>query len=685
MTDTLSPTDRHQQLTRELQYHADLYYNQDAPELTDEQYDALMQELRALEAQHPELTTPTSPTQVIGGRAGGTFEKVRHPTPMTSLDNAFSAEQLADFDGRLRRALELPTDAPALPYTCELKVDGLSVNLYYVDGVLQWAATRGDGEIGEIVTANARTLLTPFPETLPGLTGELEVRGEIYMSKADFAAYNAQADADGRPLLKNPRNGAAGGLRQKHAEEARARRLSAVFYALGKRDGVPVQTQWEILGWLDSQGFPTALHLSREVATPEEAAAYHAEIEANRAALPFDVDGTVIKLNSLAQQQAAGFTSRFPRWATAFKFVAEQVETQLEGITVNTGRTGKLAPRATLRPVLLEGSTVTYATLHNEDFIRNLDLRVGDTVILQKAGGVIPEIVRVVLDRRPDGAQPYAFPTHCPDCGHPTERLDGDANTYCLNSQCPSQQFERVRYFASRDVMDLRGMGDAVIEALLREGLIRDAADLYTLSVNDLADLKLAETDGKVRKLGSKNAQKLHGEIQASTTTELWRVIRALGIKHVSEGGSTRFAKAFGTLDAFLTATREQLESVPDVGPTTASSVLDTLATPDMQHFITRLKAAGLNPVNTDAKVGDQLSGLSFVITGTLSKGRDDIKAHLENHGGKVSGSISKKTSYLIAGDGGGSKLDKATSLGVPVLDEAALTEMLAARGVSAP
>ncbi|GAA5534814.1 NAD-dependent DNA ligase LigA [Deinococcus aluminii] len=684
MTQTQTPAQRHAQLTAEVARHNRAYYEEDTPTIPDFEYDALVRELRDLEAQHPDLAAPDSLAQTVGGRPSTLFEKVQHPTPMTSLDNAFSDAELAGFDERVARALNLAPRGQHFTYTCELKIDGLSVNLYYVDGVLQWAATRGDGEVGEKVTANVKGI-PGIPAKLPGLKGELEVRGEVYMSKEAFLAYNTRAEEEGRPLLKNPRNGAAGALRQKDPEETRRRNLSVILYALGKRDGVQARTQWDILEWLQVQGFTTSPY-SRRVVGSEAAAAYHAEMTAGRAALPFDADGSVVKLDDLHLQDEAGYTSRAPKWAVAYKLPADVAATVVEAITVQTGRTGKLTPVAELRPVQLEGSTVSRATLHNEDFIRGLDLRVGDTVRVHKSGGIIPEVLGVLLEKRPQGVLPFVFPTHCPVCTHEAVRHEGAAGTFCTNPACPAKATLRVRYFASRDVLDIKGLGERLVEQLVDAGLVKDPADLYALTAEQIEHLEMGETTtGGVRRVGRKNAEKLVAEIEASKTRELWRFIRALGLPFVGEGTSTRVARVYGSLGALQSASVEDLARIPDVGRQTAESIVSGLADPDMRAFIARLEAAGVRPTpGEDVQAGEQLAGLTFVVTGTLSVPRDAIKAHLQLHGGRVSGSVTKKTSFLIAGEDGGGKLDKARELGVPTLDEAGLNALLTERGAPA-
>ncbi|WP_425145252.1 NAD-dependent DNA ligase LigA [Deinococcus sp.] len=674
---------RHADLSAQVREHNRRYYEQDAPTITDAEYDALARELRALEAQHPELIEADAPTLTVGGRPSTLFEKVRHPTPMTSLDNAFTDAELSEFDDKVARALNLPLGEQTFSYTCELKIDGLSINLVYLDGSLQWAATRGDGETGEKVTANLAGI-PGIPSELPGQRGLLEVRGEVYMSKAAFVAYNEQAEEEGRPALKNPRNGAAGALRQKDPEETKRRSLQVILYSLGQHGGVPVRSQWEVLEWLAAQGF-TVSPYSRRVQGSLAAAAYHAEMTAGRSDLPFDADGSVVKLDDLRLQEEAGYTSRAPKWAIAYKFPAEVAQTLINAITVQTGRTGKLTPVAELAPVALEGSTVSRATLHNEDFIRALDLRVGDTVRLHKSGGVIPEVLGAVQELRPAEAAPYEFPTRCPVCDHPATRQEGAAGTFCTNPACPAKATLRVRYFASRDVLDVRGLGERLVEQLVSSGLVRDPADLYALSAEQIEHLEMGETStGSIRKVGRKTADKLVAEIEASKTRELWRFIRALGLPSVGEGTSTRLARVYPSLAALQAASAEELARIPDIGTATAESLASGLADPDMRAFVERLLAAGIAPVaSPEVRLGEQLAGLSFVLTGTLSRPREQIAAHLEAHGARVSGSVTKKTSYLIAGEDGGGKLAKAHELGTAVLDEVGLHALLDERGAT--
>ncbi|MEF2279473.1 NAD-dependent DNA ligase LigA [Deinococcus sp. YIM 134068] len=663
--------EQYRALRAEVERHARAYYEQDAPEIPDDVYDRMVRELRTVEEAHPDWAVGPTPTQQVGGAPSTAFQHVNHPTPMTSLDNVFDDEELAGWQERLARSLNLPPDHDGFTYTGELKIDGLSVNLYYVDGVLRWAATRGNGVTGEMVTEQVLTV-PGIPREIAGHKGELEVRGEVYLSRADFAAYNARAEELGTPLLKNPRNGAAGALRQKDPEVTRSRNLKAIFYALGKRDGVPVRSQSDILTWLGEHGFPTSQY--SETLTGREAAAdYHRRMTAGRSGFEFDADGTVLKLDSLHLQDEAGFTSRAPRWAIAYKFPVEEVETVLEHIVINVGRTGKLAPLAHLSPRLIEGSTVSRATLHNEDYIADMDLRIGDTVVVRKSGGVIPQIMRVVPEKRPPDAVPFAFPTHCPECGHEATRAEGDANTYCPNPACPAQQYERLRHFVSKGAMDVRGLGEKLIEQLLSVGLVKDAADLYRLTADQLADLERS---------GEKKAANVLAQLEASKTRPLWRLVNALGISHVGERGAQALAREFGTLDALLAATPERIEAVPGMGGILAGSVTAALTDETMRDLLRRLRQHGVTPTGETVQRGQALAGLSFVITGSLSRPREEIKARLEREGARVTGSVTGKTDYLVAGEDAGGKLDRARELGTKVLDEVGLEGLLEERGV---
>lgn len=661
---------RYRALLRALSYHNQRYYEKDDPIISDAEYDLLAREARQLEADYPEyIQEYHHPTTTIGGAPASAFANASHPSRMASLDNVFDDAELSLFREKLARSLNMPPDSD-FRYTCELKIDGLSINLYYRDGELQWAATRGNGTVGEVVTAQLLTI-AGIPQKLAGLRGELEVRGEVYLPRQEFAAYNARAEELGLPRLKNPRNGAAGALRQKDPEVTRARRLKTILYSLGKRDGVPVTTQWEALAWLAEQGFPVSPY-SRRVEDLAGAMAYHAEMTRKRAELPFDVDGTVIKLDNLQLQAEAGETSRAPRWAIAYKFPVERAQTVVEAISVNVGRTGKLAPLARLSPVLLEGSTVSRATLHNEDYIQALDLRVGDTVLLHKSGGVIPEILQVMMEKRPPEAAPYTFPTRCPVCGAPAVREEGDANRYCSNPLCPSKRFEGLRHFVSRGAMDIRGIGDRLIKQLLAEGLIQDAADLYHLSAEQLSELERG---------GEKKAQNILEQLQKSKAQPLWRLLSALGFSGVGSRNAQALAAHFGSLDALQAATPADFAAIPGIGEKLASRFYEELRGPDMAALLSKLRAAGLRTEQEQSARSQELTGLNFVISGALSRPREELKAALEARGARVTGSVTGKTNYLIAGEDAGSKLSRARELRVAVLSEGELLTLLEEKG----
>ncbi|TSA87278.1 NAD-dependent DNA ligase LigA [Deinococcus detaillensis] len=672
--DPTLPSERYLWLMEELARHNRLYHEQDAPEIADHDYDALTREARALEAEHPDwLTEAPSPAQAVGGLPSSAFQPVNHPTPMTSLDNVFDDAELRGFQDKLSRSLNITPEAADFAYTCELKIDGLSVNLYYLDGELQWAATRGNGVTGEIVTAQVLTI-AGLPQKLEGLTGELEVRGEVYLSREEFAAFNERAEELGTQPLKNPRNGAAGALRQKDPSVTRSRNLSAILYALGKRDGVPAKTQWEVLEWLRARGFPVSEY-SKQVRGIEEAVQYHADLLAVRGDLPFDVDGTVIKLDDLHLQSESGFTSRAPKWAIAYKFPVEEAQTILESVSINVGRTGKLAPLAHLSPRLLEGSTVSKATLHNEDFIRDLDLHIGDTVLVRKAGGVIPEIVRVLPELRPEGAVPFVFPDECPICTFPAVREEGDANRYCTNPECPAKLYEGLRYFVSRGALDIRGIGEKLTRQLLDTGLVKDAADFYALTAEQLSGLERG---------GDKKAANVLAQLAESKAKPLWRLINALGMAGVGDRNAKALARAFGSLAALEAAAPEHIEAVPGLGGVLAQRVSAELASERLQRLIAKLRAAGLGQQvsETESRTAE-LTGLNFVLTGSLSRPRDVLKAALEARGARVTGSVTGKTSYLVAGEDAGSKLSRAQELEIPVLDEAGLAALLEEKGAA--
>lgn len=665
--------ERHATLKAQIDAHNLAYHGQDAPIITDATFDALMTEARALEQAHPDLT----PITTVGFPAGGASTKVPHPTRLYSLDNAFGDDGVHDF----ARAIHDQLGAVPVGYTVEPKVDGLSINLIYAGGRLQQALTRGDGFTGEDVTSNARTI-PGLPHEIPH-TGQLEVRGEVYMSRAAFEAYNAQAELDGRDQLANARNGAAGALRQKNAADARLRNLSAVFYGLGTHDDhLGIRSQKQLLDFLAAQGFPVSEY-NRTVKTIDDAITAHHDLLARRHDLPMDADGTVIKLGSLALRQDVGFTSRAPKWAVAYKFPSEEVQTVLEDIIIQTGRTGRLTPVAVVRPVSVEGSVITRATLHNQDFITRLDLRVGDTVTLLKSGGVIPKITGVI-PAASDAArgEAFTFPTTCPSCGEAAQREEGRADTYCVNDACDARAFARIRRFGARKVMNILGLGDGIIEALIDQAGVQDPSDLYALTAGQVAGLSTTDEHGNPRQVGLKTAEKLIAQIDASRTAGLSRVINSFGFPNVGEGTGERVASRYATLQDVMQATIEELKTIPDVGDVVARSLHDGLRRPDTQAYITRLLERGLNPTSEQSVSSSELAGLTLVLTGTLSQSRDTITKHLEAYGARVTNSITSKTSYLIMGDGGGSKRSKAEKAGVPIIDESGLLALLDDRGV---
>lgn len=644
------------------------YYILQSPTISDEEYDALLRELLLLEEQYPEWRTPDSPTQTVGQAPQASFASIRHPTPMMSLDNAFNAEDMRSFEARVQRILA--SDA-ALDYLAELKIDGLSINLCYEDGNLRWAATRGNGREGEDVTINVLGIAgipqKLSPDEAGNLPESLELRGEIYLSKAQFALINQERVQAGEPEFRNPRNAASGTLRQQDAKVTAGRQLEAFFYAVGQPLSLGLQTQGEVLEWLEQQGFKTnpQRHIVQNVPEIEQ---LMQDWQTTRANLGYDVDGVVIKVNNLQLQQELGATSRAPRWAIAYKFPAEEVATTLSAISWQVGRTGKLTPVAELEPRLLEGTTVSRATLHNPDYIAKLDLRLGDRVVIHKSGGIIPEIIKVLVEERPEGTHAYIAPTQCPECSDAVVQ-DGP-NLHCTNSQCPALVLRNITHYVSRKAMDIDGMAGKSLERLIEADLIHGIADLYRLQASDIAELE---------GFGTRSAEKLLEQITRSKSQTLARFIFALGLPHVGARTAQVLARAFPNLEALLTASQEDLEALHDVGEITARAIHSTLHQPDTVQLIHDLQALGVAPVseNTAENSSDALKGMTFVLTGTLSRSRDAIKKELENLGARVSSSVSKKTSYLVAGDKAGSKLDKAESLGVTVLDEAGLQELL--------
>lgn len=663
-----------------LNHHAHLYYVLDAPQIPDAEYDRLFQELQSLEAAHPELLTPDSPTQRVLGTVLDVLAPVKHVVPMLSIRTETDTTEggAREFDKRVRRELKLADDAPPVAYACELKFDGLAINLRYELGVLVQAATRGDGETGEDVTHNIRTI-AQIPLRLTGIDGTvLEVRGEVYMRRDDFEALNEAQRSKGEKTYVNPRNTAAGAVRQLDSSITASRKLSFFAYGLGDVQGWAVpDTHAALLDALAAVGLPVDAR-RRVVHGAEGLAAFHAEIAAQRDALPFDIDGVIYKVNSRALQQQLGFVSREPRWAVAHKYPAQEQMTVLRGIDIQVGRTGKLTPVAKLEPVFVGGTTVSNATLHNEDEARRKDVRVGDTVIVRRAGDVIPEVVGVVLDRRPANVgEPFdlyqRLGGHCPVCGATIVREEGEVDWRCSGGiSCPAQRKQALLHFAQRRALDIEGLGDRIVEQLVDGGVIKTLPDLYKLGVASLAQLE---------RMADKSAANLVAAIEKSKQTTLARFLYGLGMRHVGETTAKDLARHFGALDRLMDASIEQLLEAPDVGPVVAQSIRTFFEQPHNREVVEQLRAAGVTWGEHDGHADTSpkpLAGKTFVLTGSLpTLEREDAKALIEAAGGKVSGSVSKKTHYVVAGEAAGSKLDKARELGVAVIDEAALRALL--------
>lgn len=685
---TSDPAARAEALRREIEHHSYQYYALDAPTISDAAFDSLMRELREIEAAHPELVTASSPTQRVGGYVGEQFAPVVHERRMYSLDNAMDLDELDEWMDRTAEACggSLP------PLCCELKIDGSSIALTYEDGVLVRAATRGDGTTGEDVTVNMRTV-RDVPLRLreaargtiaPGVE-TLELRGEVYMPKKSFEALNAAAEEEGRAPFANPRNAAAGSLRQKDPAVTKMRDLSTFMYAIADDGALEVEGQWELLQWLRKAGF----HVNPDVrlcTTAEEVRGFCRECLERRESLPYEIDGVVVKVNDFARQRAMGFTARAPRWAIAFKFPPEEKTTLLRDITVQVGRTGALTPVAELVPVVVAGSTVARATLHNLDEVHRKDVRVGDTVIVRKAGDVIPEVLGPVLSLRSPEARIWEMPSVCPSCGSPVVRDPGEVAFRCISIDCPAQALERLLHWASRGALDIDGMGEEIVSRLVESGRVADVADYYSLSEEELASLDMGrvKADGEPVRLGHTVAKKLVAAIEASKGRTFARVLFGLGIRHVGKTTAEAIAAAYPSMDALSTAGEDELAGIYGVGPKVAHGMWLFFRTPDNVSVIERLRAAGVTMADEAVAVGEEvpqvLAGLTFVLTGTLTHSgmtRDEAGARLKAMGAKVSGSVSKKTSFVVAGENAGSKYDKAVALGVPVLDEAQLLNLL--------
>lgn len=681
-------------LRAELEQHNVRYYVYDEPTVSDAEYDGLMRQLEALEAEHPELVTPESPTQRVGAAPVSAFGAVRHAVPMLSLNNAFDEEEVTAFDRRVTDTLRgagLLGPAQQADYFCELKLDGLAISLRYEDGRLVQAATRGDGQTGEDVTSNIRTIKAIPLQLKDGAPEVLEVRGEVLMNRADFEKLNvAQAKRDEKVFV-NPRNAAAGSLRQLDPRITAKRPLRFFAYGWGEVQGLPgaqsglfdeasagagqasllpEKSHGAMLAWLHELGLPVNLMHNHRATGAEGLMAFYAKVGAMRATLPYDIDGVVYKVDSLPAQKVLGFVARAPRFALAHKFAAEEATTTLLDIEVQVGRTGAITPVARLKPVFVGGVTVTNATLHNEDEIRRKDVRIGDTVIVRRAGDVIPEVLGPVLEKRPDDAREFVMPTACPVCGSAIERLEDETIARCTGGLfCGAQRKQTLWHAASRKALDIEGLGEKLVDQLVDSGRVKTLADLYSLRPLELVGLD---------RMGQKSADNLVAAIEKAREPGLGRLLFALGIRHVGETTARDVARHFGSIDAIMDADEDALSSVPDVGPVVAASIRRFFAEQHNRDVIEQLKAQGVNPVAEAVPQGTTLAGKTFVLTGTLPNWtREEASMHIQAAGGKVSGSVSKKTAYLVAGEEAGSKLTKAQELGVTVLDEDALKALL--------
>lgn len=661
----MDPEARMAELRRLLNYHNYRYYVLDSPEISDEEYDRLFRELQDLEAAYPDLVTPDSPTQRVGAAPLEAFATHTHREPMLSLSNAFSEDELRAFDTRIKRMLGLG-EHDRIVYVAELKIDGLAVSLTYEDGLLTKGATRGDGYTGEDITTNLRTIRSiPLrlhaPPTPPRV---VEVRGEVYMTHAEFAAVNEERANAGEPTFANPRNAAAGSVRQLDPRITARRRLQSLMYAMGYVENGRPDTHWRLLETLRDWGFRVSPH-SRLCHSMDEVVDFVREWETRREELDFDIDGVVVKVNSIAMQDELGYVSRSPRWAIAYKYPPTQATTVIREIRVQVGRTGALTPVAIMDPVPLAGVVVSRATLHNESEIARKDVRVGDTVVIQRAGDVIPEVVRVVPEKRPPDAVPFAMPDRCPVCGSAVDKPPDEAVARCTGIACPAQVKERIRHFASRNAMDIEGLGAALVEQLVDTGLVADPGDLYFLKEkkDQLVSLE---------RMAEKSASNLLAAIEASKSRPLDRLIFALGIRHVGATVARALAERFRDLDALASATEDEIAATPGVGPTIARSVVTFFQQEFTRTLIQKLKAAGVNlKAETEAPAQRPLEGKSFVFTGALATmTRGEAERLVAQLGGRPSSSVSKATSYVVAGENAGSKLDKARQLGVPVLTE---------------
>ncbi len=651
---------RYAELKDKIEYHNHLYYDMDSPELDDYEYDALTRELKELEEKYPDFVTQESPTQRVGGTASGRFEKVTHEVKMESLQDVFSIEEVRDFDERLREAGIRPS------YVVEAKIDGLSISLEYRRGVFERGSTRGDGVVGEDVTENLRTI-RDIPKQLPkGAPEFLEVRGEVYMPHDAFLKLVEEQELSEKQPFKNPRNAAAGSLRQKDSSVTASRGLSLFVFNLQRVEGKELNGHRESLDYMQSLGFPVSPRRER-FTDIEDVVKEIEKIGQMRGTLPYDIDGAVVKVDDFAQRNALGSTSKFPRWAIAFKYPPEEKESKLIGIDVTVGRTGVLTPTAVFEPVLLAGTTVSRAILHNEDFIRQLGVGLGDTIRVRKAGDIIPEVVAVT--KHAQDAQVFRMPEHCPSCGAPVSRLEGESALRCTNPECPAQTLRNIIHFAARGAMDIDGFGPAVASQLVERGLVQTVADIYDLRAPQLLELE---------KFKEKSAQNLLTAIEASKQNGLDKLLFALGIRNIGSKAAALLAERFGTMEAVQTAKEDEINAIDGFGGVMTESVLDFFAKEGTRDLIERLRASGVKMEYDGPRKTDYLAGKTIVVTGTLpTLSRTEAQDLIAQNGGKATGSVSKKTSCVLAGEAAGSKLTKAQSLGIPVIDEAEFLEMI--------
>ncbi|NDO19310.1 NAD-dependent DNA ligase LigA [Lachnospiraceae bacterium MD329] len=651
------------ELTNELNYHNHKYYVEDSPEISDFEFDKLLVELEQLEEQYPQFKRTDSPTVRVGGEAVKGFNEVRHEVPMLSQQKAFSREEIIDFDRRVKAVV------PDAEYVVEQKIDGLSVSLEYVDGIFTRGSTRGNGIVGEDVTENLKTILT-IPLKLKDDIPFLEVRGEVFLSRNNFEKINDLLESTGQPLFANPRNAAAGSLRQLDPKIAAKRKLDIFVFNIQQIQGAEISTHIEGLEFLQKQGFKTILD-KKSYSTIDEVYKRIKEIGEERGQLYFDIDGSVIKVNNLSDRELLGNTSKFPRWSIAYKYPAEKQTTVIRDIKVQVGRTGVLTPLAILDTVHIAGSNVSRATLHNLDYIREKDIRVGDTVVIEKAGDIIPAVIEVIKENRNGNEPEFKMPEYCLECGALIVREEGEAAYRCTGVSCPAQRMRNIIHFVSRNAMDIEGLGPSIVEQMLEKNLIETAADLYYVNPSDIADMD---------KMGEKSAQNLINALEKSKSNPLYRLINAFGIRHIGEKAAKILSAQYKTLENLINASVDELTQIPDIGEKMAMSVVSFFAEEQTKEFIKKLETAGVNCVddNENSVVDKRFENMTFVLTGTLEKyKRSEAGQIIENYGGKTSSSVSKKTTYVLAGAEAGSKLDKAQSLGVKIISETEFEEMI--------